>query len=199
MSRQLRTHPTIGVCGLDCGLCPRYYTVGASRCPRCGGPDFFSKHPSCSFITCCVKRKGLEVCAECPEFPCRKFKDAKTYESLETLSYPPGRKIIPNLRLIRARGIREFMKQQRKRIRLLERMIEGFDDGRSRRLFCRAAALLTVRSLVDSLKGASRIAKKNGFGSADKKKRADVIKGLLNAASLKEKINLRPKSALARR
>jgi hypothetical protein len=27
------THPTIGCCGIDCGLCPRYYTDGPSRCP----------------------------------------------------------------------------------------------------------------------------------------------------------------------
>jgi len=37
------------------------------RCPGCCGPEFFNKHPSCSFITCCVKRNDLEVCAECDE------------------------------------------------------------------------------------------------------------------------------------
>ena len=35
---------------------------------RCAGPDFFNKHPSCSFITCYFKKKDLEVCAECFEF-----------------------------------------------------------------------------------------------------------------------------------
>ena len=54
----IKKYPTIGVCGLDCGLCPRYYTIGPSRCPGCAGPDFFNKHPSCSFITCCVKKIG---------------------------------------------------------------------------------------------------------------------------------------------
>src|SRR4030042_793391 len=57
---QIKKYPTIGVCGLDCGLCPRYYTIGPSRCPGCAGPDFFNKHPSCSFITCCVKIKNFD-------------------------------------------------------------------------------------------------------------------------------------------
>ncbi|HNR04634.1 MAG TPA: DUF3795 domain-containing protein, partial [Bacillota bacterium] len=43
---------TLGCCGLDCGLCPRFFTEGASRCPGCCGVDFENKHPSCSFITC---------------------------------------------------------------------------------------------------------------------------------------------------
>ena len=71
--RPVKAHPTLGCCGLDCGLCPRYYTVGASRCPGCCGPGFFEKHPSCGYITCCVKRKNLEVCSQCDEFPCSRF------------------------------------------------------------------------------------------------------------------------------
>jgi len=47
----IKQHPTLGSCGLDCGLCPRYYTAGSSRCPGCCGPGFFDAHPSCSFIT----------------------------------------------------------------------------------------------------------------------------------------------------
>jgi hypothetical protein len=61
--RPIKAYPTLGCCGLDCGLCSRYYTVGTSRCPGCCGPEFFDKMPSCAYITCCVKKKGLEVCA----------------------------------------------------------------------------------------------------------------------------------------
>lgn len=75
----MKKYPAIGVCGLDCGLCPRHYTDGPSRCPGCGGIDFHLKRPSCSFITCCVKKKGLEVCRECEDFPCPKNKSAEEY------------------------------------------------------------------------------------------------------------------------
>ncbi len=114
MDTDAKIFPTVGCCGLDCGLCPRYYTVGTSRCPGCGGPDFFNKHPSCSFITCCVKKKNFEVCAECSEFPCSKFKSDEEYQQLqESSSYPSCKKVISNLNFIKKHGIEKFIKQQR--------------------------------------------------------------------------------------
>ncbi len=149
---QLKKYPTIGVCGLDCGLCPRYYTDGPSRCPGCGGPDFAEKHPSCSFITCCVKKHGLEACGECAEFPCSKFKSEEEYSKVPlSSSYPPYWKVLSNQRLIQKKGIKEFVALQRKRISLLEVMLEKHDDGRSKSFFCRAAALLEPTELKDAL------------------------------------------------
>jgi hypothetical protein len=146
-----KKYPTIGVCGLDCGLCPRYYTVGSSRCPGCGGPDFLNKHPSCSFITCCVKKKNLEVCAECSEFQCSKFKSNEEYQQVkESSSYPSCKKVIPNLNFIKEHGIKKFVEQQKKRIELLEIMIENFDDGRSKSFFCISCALLPLDKLQET-------------------------------------------------
>ena len=148
----IKKYPTISVCGLDCGLCPRYYTIGSSRCPGCAGPDFFNKHPSCSFITCCVKKKNLEVCAECSEFPCSKFKSNEEYQQLkESSSYPSSKKILSNLNFIKKHGIKKFMEQQGSRIKLLQTLIKNFDDGRSRSFFCKAATLLDLTNLTSSL------------------------------------------------
>jgi hypothetical protein len=145
-----KKYPTIGVCGLDCGLCPRYYTAGSSRCPGCGGPDFFNKHPSCSFITCCVKKKNLEVCAECSEFPCSKFKSNEEYQQLKgSSSYPSYKKVIANLNFIKEHGIKKFVEQQKKRIELLEIMIENFDDGKSKSFFCISCAFLPLEKLQE--------------------------------------------------
>gem|GEM_PF-3991072 len=36
MEYKVRSYPLFSDCGLNCGLCPRYYTDGASRCPGCG-------------------------------------------------------------------------------------------------------------------------------------------------------------------
>src|SRR5512136_3302859 len=80
----VKTFPTIGCCGIDCGLCPRYYTTGSSRCPGCAGPDFFEKHPSCGHITCCVKTRKLEVCSQCDEFPCSRFESWADGDSFVT-------------------------------------------------------------------------------------------------------------------
>lgn len=192
--KQLKSYPTIGVCGLDCGLCPRHYTVGPSRCPGCGGPDFDQKRPSCSFITCCVKKKNLEVCAECSEFPCPKFKSAGEYQQLEeSSSYPSYRKILPNLNFIKEHGIEEFIVLQTKRIQLLETMIVDFDDGRSRSFFCKAATLLEINTLSSSIDEANRKIKAGNINRDDVKMKAKMLKEILNEMAAKEGVELQKK------
>jgi len=187
----LKKYPTIGVCGLDCGLCPRYYTDGPSRCPGCGGPDFFHKHPSCSYITCCVKRKGLEVCAECGDFPCVKFRSKEVYNNLnESPSYPPYRKVMSNLNFIKEQGIERFMAIQKRRIEFLEYMIKEFDDGRSRCLFCRASALLELNELEKSLDEATLESGAKNLSRNDIKGKAKILKKILYEAASKRGIEL---------
>jgi len=191
MNRPVKTYPTIGVCGLDCGLCPRYYTVGPSRCPGCCGPDFFNKHPSCSFVTCCVKKKNLEVCAECSNFPCSKFKSDEEYQQLkESSSYPSYKKVMPNLNFIKKHGIEKFVGQQKKRIKLLETMIENFDDGRSRSFFCKAATLLDLTSLENSFDAASKKIKADNIESNDIKTKVKILKSILSEIALKKGVEL---------
>jgi hypothetical protein len=187
MNEHVKLYPTIGVCGLDCGLCPRYYTVGPSRCPGCCGPEFFNKHPSCSFITCCVKKKNLEVCAECSDFPCSKFKSDEEYQQLkESSSYPSYKKVMPNLSFIKEHGIEKFIAQQKKRIRLLETMIDNFDDGRSKSLYCKSATLLDLGDLRDSLDKTIEKTKTDGIEPNDIKTRAKIFKDILSGATPKD-------------
>lgn len=174
-----KKYPTIGVCGLDCGLCPRYYTKGPSRCPGCAGPDFFHKHPSCSFITCCVRKKGFETCGECSDFPCLKFKSEEEYRQMkESSSYPPCKKIFPNLNFIKEHGIAKFIENQHERIKLLEIMIANFDDGRSRSYFCKAASLIDLTRLRSSLDIATR--KINEEKINEEKTKAKILKAILD-------------------
>ena len=191
MNEHVKIYPTISVCGLDCGLCPRYYTVGSSRCPGCYGPEFLSKHPSCSFITCCVKRNNLEVCAEYSDFPCSKFKSAEEYQQLkESSSYPSYKVVMRNHNFIKKHGIKEFVGRQKKRIKLLERMIENFDDGRSRSFFCRAACLFDLRSLENSLNKAILKVKTDKVEADDTKTKAKILKQNLSEIALKKGVEL---------
>jgi len=183
----MKRYPTVGACGLDCGLCPRYYTAGPSRCPGCAGPDFRNKHPSCSFITCCVKKKTLEVCGECPDFPCPKFKSDEEYRRVkESSSYPPYRNVMPNLKSVKEHGIQRFVEQQRTRIRLLEKMIADFDDGRSKSYYCKSAALLNPADLKNSLDAAVRKTKADHVKPNDTKTKARILRGLLDALASKK-------------
>jgi hypothetical protein len=158
---EMKKYPTLGCCGLDCGLCPRFYTEGSSRCPGCAGPDFFSKHPSCSFITCCVREKKLEVCGQCKEFPCAKFSREGKADSFVT-----HRKVMANQELIKKEGVEKFITLQKKRIALLKEMFKDFDDGRSKSYFCLAAAIMEIGELEKALAGAKKRSK--GLGIKEK-------------------------------
>lgn len=183
----LKKYPTIGVCGLDCGLCPRYYTKGTSKCPGCAGPDFFIKHPSCSFITCCVKKKNLEVCSECSEFSCSKFKSEEEYQHVkESSSYPSYKKVILNLNFIKEQGIKKFIEQQKKRMMLLELMIKDFDDGKSRSFFCKATAFMDIAYLEESLEKAIQRIKTDKIKPNDMKSKAKILKEILNEVDFKQ-------------
>lgn len=190
----LKTYPTVGACGLDCGLCPRYYTAGPSRCPGCGGPGFAEKHPSCSFITCCVKKRGFEVCGQCPEFPCSKFKSEEEYRTVPlSSSYPPYRNVMSNLSLIKEKGVNEFLKLQGERICLLEAMIENYDEGRSKSFFCRAAALLEPAALKASLDKAKASIGAGSDETIDTRYKAKVLRAILAEAALRSGTELNAK------
>jgi len=189
----IKRYPTLGCCGLDCGLCPRYYTAGSSRCPGCCGPEFFNKHPSCSFISCCVKRNDLEACAECDEYPCPKFESKGEYAFD---SFVTHRKTVRNLNFINENGMSKFIEQQERRIELLELMLKQFDEGRSKSFYCIAATLLPITDLEIALKDSEQKLKVNKVGLDDAKTKSKILKGVLNDIAAREGIVLKLRKRL---
>lgn len=167
---------TLGCCGIDCGLCPRFYTVGSSKCPGCCGEDFERRHPACSFITCCVKKNSLEVCAECKKFPCAKFEK----ETGATDSFVTHRRTIQNQEFIMKKGIKLFIEQQKKRINILEIMLDFYDDGRSKSFYCLATALLSLDGLIESIEKAELELEDKNIDMNDLKSKAKILKVTLN-------------------
>lgn len=178
---------TLGCCGLDCGLCPRYHAEGTSRCPGCGGDGFEDKHPSCSFITCCVKKKNLEVCAECDDFPCMKFDK----ETGETDSFITHRRVMLNQNFIREHGITVFIQQQNERMCVLKKMLQLYDDGRSKSLYCLATTLLTLKSLNEAIIRVEAKIKEKSIDQDDIKSKARTLKEILDRFAEAEKEELR--------
>jgi hypothetical protein len=139
----LKKNSTIGCCGIDCGLCPRFYTKGDSVCPGCGGLNFKDKHPSCGYLTCCAIKNRFEVCSYCKDYPCDKFdSERKGFDSFVT-----HRKVFDNLNDIKTAGIAKFIDQQKIRMGLLQNLLNIFDDGRSKSFFCISCALLPLDKL----------------------------------------------------
>jgi hypothetical protein len=173
--------PTIGACGLDCGLCPRYYTAGKSRCPGCAGPGFIEKHPSCSFITCCVRKRHLEVCGECSDFPCSKFKSEAEYQQAKpSSSYPPEIKIMPNQHFIKKHGIKSFIALQTEQMKILALLLEKFDDGRSKSYYCRIASEADSTTTKEAMAQAAKVIEREEVAEDDYKSKARILKALLD-------------------
>ncbi|MCK4780875.1 MAG: DUF3795 domain-containing protein, partial [Candidatus Lokiarchaeota archaeon] len=180
-------YPTVACCGLDCGLCPMYYTKGPSRCPGCCGPDFINKHPSCSIITCCVKKRNFETCAECSEYPCSKINKWDKYDSF--ISHKVS---LSNLEIIKEEGIEQFLTQQKRRIELLELILEEFNEGRSKSFFCIATALLPIDDLEKCLGQSKRQIKEEEIDAKDLKAKSKILRDnftkLANSKSIKLKL-----------
>lgn len=170
MADKLKKYETIGCCGIDCGLCPRYFTKGESACSGCGGLNFKEKHPSCGFLTCCVIKKGFEVCSDCNEYPCKQFVAEKSgYDSFVT-----HKKVFSNLDFIKNKGIEQFISEQKHRMEILSTFLTKYDDGRSKSIFCISCALLPI----DKLKEVETIVK-NSIIQADIKVQNKLIKEIL--------------------
>lgn len=142
----VKKHNTVGCCGIDCGLCPRFHSNGVSRCPGCCGKDFKDKHPTCGVASCCLNRNGFETCADCNEFPCRRF----ATESAGHDSFVTHGKLFPNLDYIKTNGLDLFINQQQLRIDILTDFLQKSDDGRSKSFYCLSCALLPIDSLRES-------------------------------------------------
>ena len=178
----IRKYPTIACCGIDCGLCPRYYTSGDSRCPGCGAAGFAQKHPSCPILTCCLKVKGIEACAECHEFPCRRMESWDKADSFVT-----HRKSLMNLEQIRQHGSASFIRAQQARIRLLEELISQYDDGRSKSFYCLSAALLPPAKIKSAI---ARIKRDSSIDHSDTKEVARRMRRAFEKIADEERIEL---------
>ncbi len=93
-------------------------------------------------------KRGLEVCSQCNEYPCKRFDSEKDgYDSFAT-----HKKIFTNLDYIKANGIDPFIEQQKERLTILNELIMKFDDGRSKNFFCLCCALLPLAKLKEMYK-----------------------------------------------
>ncbi|MCL2722054.1 MAG: DUF3795 domain-containing protein [Treponema sp.] len=135
-----RKYPFFSACGLNCGLCPRYYTDGNSKCPGCGGKYFSEKHCSCSILPC-IQRKGLEYCYLCSEFPCKK------YDKWERDSFITHQNMMKDFEKAKNIGIKAYKKELDEKINILKYLLANYNDGRRKSFFCIAVNLLGLNDI----------------------------------------------------
>ncbi len=176
-------YPEIGVCGLSCRLCPGYVIKTKSKCPGCktewrfGGP--------CSILHCAVKR-NIEFCGECEEsITCEKWKRhrelGKKYDSFKCYQ-----KLEDDIAFMEKYGLAEFRKSQKVREKLLRKMLDEFNEGRSKSYFCLAATVMEVGELESALAEARR-----DCGGLDIKEKAKLLHSILDGVAAEKKYYLK--------
>ena len=179
-------YPEIGICGLSCRLCPNYQTAAASKCRGCKSPARMVI--GCPFITCAIKKKGVEFCWDCGENEsCEKWKRHRE-TGKERDSFKSYQKLEDDINFIQVNGIKIYDEQQKIRETLLIRMLSEFNEGRSKSYYCIAATVMDIDELRNSLEAAAATSK-----SLSVKERSKKMHAILDSIALKKgyRLNLR--------
>jgi len=110
----------------------------------------------CPFITCAIKKKGIEFCWQCEESTrCKKWREHreagkrvdsfKCYQTLED-----------DISFIKKNGVDGFQKNQKIREQLLNKMLKNYNEGRSKSYYCIAATVMQIEELNAALIQAKR-------------------------------------------
>ena len=142
-------YPEIGVCGLSCRLCPTFHTESKSQCGGCKSQ--YRMDAGCPFITCAIKRKGIEFCWQCTESDtCEKWHGHRAFsQGYDT--FVCYQKLEDNITFIQQHGVGAFECMEQHRETLLRAMLSNFNDGRSKRYYCIAATVLEIEELEAAL------------------------------------------------
>jgi|GEM_PF-1693059 hypothetical protein len=120
----------------------------------------------------CAQTRGYLTCAECPQYPCTRLKRAlKLDEGLD--SFISHKVALDNLDHIRKFGMESFLSDQRERRLLAERLIVGYNAGRSTTFYCTACTLLPTRVVGQAI---GRIERQIATGKIDREDRKALAK-----------------------
>ncbi len=177
-------HSKIGICGLYCGLCPMFHSEGESRCGGCKSEGRMTV--GCVFITCAVKRKGVEFCWDCDEDAvCSRWRKHRE-SGKEHDSFKCYQKLEDDIHFIRKNGVGEFEKSQEIRESLLKDMLREFNEGRSKTYYCIAATVLEIDELEKALNEA-----RSRSNSLEIKEKSGLLHSLLDKVSEEKNYRLK--------
>lgn len=181
MKEEKRKNEKLSACGLNCCLCPRYYTNGTSKCYGCGGLNFNECRGKCSVISCCLNR-GFEYCYECNDYPCDKYKNALKD------SFVTHKNIFDNFDKVKKYGIDNYMDTLEEKTEILSMLLNKYNDGRRKSFYCLAINLLEINDIRDVVE---TIEKKLSKENMDYKEKIIKIVSLFEAKAKNRNIILK--------
>ncbi len=131
-----RKTPMFALCGLNCRLCPMYL---GNYCPGCGGGE---GHQACAVVQCSLEKGGIEFCSQCGCFPCERCEKAVEFDS-----FLPHSRMIRDLDRAVEMGLESYLAELEDRGTILESLLAGWNDGRTKSFYCLAVYLLEAEDL----------------------------------------------------
>ena len=86
-------------------------------------------------------------------------------------------------------GLPDFIENKTKRIKILEKMLKEFNEGRSKSYYCIASALLSIEALESAFQETQREVK--AMMTTEIKEKTKIMKKYLEEASKKEGVSLK--------
>lgn len=177
-----RTDQIFSLCGLNCGLCPMHLD---GYCPGCGGGP---GNQPCAIARCSLTHGGLEYCFQCEEFPCEKYRGIDAFDSFIT-----HKNQMRDMQRAQEIGLDAYHKEQAEKLEALKALLDGYNDGRRKALFCAAINLL---GLDDIRRVLALLETDEAAGAPIKEKAAHAAELLQEAAARASiELKLRKKSA----
>lgn len=171
-----RDNRWLSLCGLNCGLCPLYL---GKYCPGCGGGE---GNQPCAIARCSLQHPGVEYCWQCHDFPCEKYEGIDEFDSFIT-----HRNRFRDMKRAETMGVERYNMEQMEKARQLETLLENYNDGRKKTLFCQAVNLLSLQDIKDVMKALAP-EEEEGMSVKEKAKQAE---GLLREKAGEQGIELK--------
>jgi len=132
----------------------------------------------CPFITCAVKRKGIEFCWECEDGDsCERWAEHRR-RGRERDSFVCYAALEDNIAMVDRVGIEAFADEQRLREDLLREMLSEFNEGRSKTYYSIAVTVLDIAELRLAIESSRQKA-----GAADVRGRSKLLHAQLDAVA----------------
>lgn len=108
-------------------------------CPGCGGGE---GNQSCSIAKCSLQHGNVEYCFQCENYPCEKYDNIDEFDSFITHYHQKQ-----DMKNFKKLGSELYLAEQQKKKVLLNHLLNTYNDGRKKTLFCVAVNLLELNDL----------------------------------------------------
>ena len=145
-----RSDLNFSLCGLNCGLCPMRLD---GYCPGCGGG---AGNQPCAVARCALEHGSPEYCFLCADFPCARLGLDSEYDAVVTRQNQRA-----DMERAAVLGMETYAEEQREKAEILRALLEKYNDGRRKTLFCVAVNLLPLPVLRGAAASGGRRAGKD--------------------------------------